>query len=270
MLSGGLAFDMEESPPTAESEPTGPSGARIHAAELYCEVCGRETPHRILRLGTSGRSGATGAIRGTARCRECHVTHSFLESPERMASFALIVSDGVRSTRERLALPGATVVTLHERLPDVERPLLVRKIDRADGRSVRTGRARDISTVWTVPDLGAMIPISIVEGRRTRSTRQQFSPELEMEVGDALRVEWETMSISALRARGHTFRKPGERFPASEVSRIYARRTVSPPEGSIPWSRSRFIPRARASSTSRSARSFSSPGDKRKRSSPRD
>jgi len=145
---------------------------------------------------------------------------------------------------------------------------IVRIDDRA-GRQVPAAVAEEIATVWVQRDRGAVVPVSIVEGRRTWSIRLTFPPETRLAVGAELRVEESAVQIVALRARGTNWRRPGDEFPAREVQRLYARRTVRPPAGSSPWSRGRGSPSSRESSTSRAGRSGSGPGVSTTRTRPR-
>jgi uncharacterized Zn finger protein len=100
----------------------------------------------------------------------------------------------------------------------------------------------------------------MVDGRRTTATRLTLPPDTLLVVGGPVTVEGRTWHISALRAKGKTWRHLDDAFAAKFVERLYARRYEIPPEGNNDWSRSRERPVARTSSTSRSARSRSGPG----------
>jgi len=241
---------------------------RLLSAELYCETCGRATPHRILRLDRSANLKA-GRIRGTARCRECRWTHPFESVLPTQVEVMQIVSDGRESERTRISLPSHRRVQVGTGLPGSPVPVLVRRIDSRDGRRVTSADTDEIATVWVTRDLGAVVRVSIVEGRITRTARLLVPPGTPYAVGDPVRVEGRRFEIVALRARGQTWRRPGDSFVAADVQRLYARRTVIPPAGRRDWSNDRDSPRSFASSTSRPARSRSSPGVSRTRTRPR-
>jgi uncharacterized Zn finger protein len=254
------------------AEPGEPDGApvagRLHAALLLCEVCGTETPHRILHLERA-RAGGAGAIRGVARCRTCGHVHPFSSVSPARAEAQLIVSEAGRSERHPLVLPAATRVTVGAPVPEWPDPLVVRKVDDRRGRSVSSARGDDVRTVWAVRDSGPSVLFSFIEGRTTRSGRLPLPPGTWLEVGMPIALPLGPATIVGLRARRRTWRRPGDRFVVGDVQRVYARRNVRPPAGNIDWSRDRERPDSRASSTSRSPRRRSSPGVRTNRSSPR-
>lgn len=245
--------------------PSGPVAA-IHSAEVLCDVCGHETPHRVLRA-TRDRDGT---VRGTARCQECRFTHPFTARAAKPVSVSAVVSEGPTSVRMVLPLAPDLRVGVGDLLTPSDEPLEIRRIETHHRRDVRWARAHDVATLWLVPRGHARVPISIVEGRRTRSEALVVLPATVLGVGTNLEVGDALLEVVALRARGVTWRRPGDEFPASDVQRLYARRTVMPPAGSRDWSRSRESPRSRESSTSRTGRSRSSPGVNTHRTSPRE
>lgn len=236
--------------------PGGPPAGRVQAATLLCEVCGLATPHRILRSTVS----RDGSIQGIARCRQCRSTHPFNAPAARTSDLQVIVSDGRTSTPQRRTLPVDTVLTRGELYPGAPSPWRVQRLDGTNGRSPRQASAGRVATVWVVLDRGAEIPVSLVEGRRTRPLLLQAPPTQVLGIGDPVIVDGLSVTIVAMRAGGRTWRQFGDRFPAAEIARLYTRRTVSPPAGRSAWSRDRGRSSSRASDISASARSRSSPG----------
>ena len=244
----------------------------LHSATLPCDVCGRATPHRILHLrrGPQTAHGAPSGVHGVARCRVCHSVRPFsIGNPEAAVVVPVVVSDGPRSRRVTTELPAHRRLQVGSGVPDSEVPWIVRGIDRHDGRRVSEARSEEIATLWVERDRGPTVPLSIIEGRRTRSLKLATRPEAAFTVGDVLRVDEVEVRVVRIRARGVNWQRPGDRFAAPEIQRLYARRNVRPPAGNRPWSRDRDTPVSRDSSTSRSARSRSSPGVSRNRAVPR-
>ena len=250
----------------AGEEEAGAPAAAVHAAEIFCDACGRTTPHRILRVDPRS---SPGGVRGIARCRTCRWTHPFSSAPEPEVSVARIFSDGPVSEAGRVTLPANAELEVGSTVPATVPPVRVLRIDRKVGGPARSARADEIATLWVAPDRGAMVPVSIVEGRRTRSARLTMTPDRLLGVSGTIEVEGIPLVIVGLRARGRTWKEPGDEFHAREVDRVYARRQLIPPAGSSDWSRSRERPIVRESSTSRPARSRSSPGVRRTRAIPR-
>jgi len=238
----------------------------VHAAELPCEVCGRETPHRLLHLNP----GATPLrFSGIARCQECRTTHPFQSEAPRSVAVRVVLSDGPSSHRVVRELPRGRILAVGELLPGNGPTARIHRIERRDGSSPPTVPTEAALTVWATVDRGAVVPVSVVDGPRTEPHRLLLPPSTLLRVGDPLKVDGLPLTISGLRARHQTWSYPGDAFPASSVERVYARRYVRPPAGSIGWSTPRDKPISRARATSTSGRARSSPGERTARSSPR-
>gem|GEM_PF-155225 len=261
------APEPDEGPDVSDSAPAA-RAPRLHAAALWCDNCGAETPHRVLRMDPTRRTGS-GPVQGTARCRVCQWTHRFESRPPERVEVAQIVSEGRTSVRSRVELPAHVRIRVGSEVPGSHRPFRVRRIDTRTGERVPEALTDEVETLWVVRDEGAVVPVSIVEGRFTRATRLVVPPETVFEVGGRLKADGTPLDIVALRARGKTWRLPGDAFAAQEVQRIYGRRTDRPPAGNRDWRTGRGRPSSFESSTSRSPRSRSSPGVRRTRTSPR-
>lgn len=258
---------MGESQEEAPAE-AGPIRARLalHAAELDCEACGRRTPHRIVRwdAGKEGGASARSSAGGLARCRVCGLTHRFeVRIPKAPVDVALVVSRGPRSERELWSLPRGRRVQVGSGVPGHPGGYLLRRIERRDGSSVPEARSEEIATLWAEAIQPPSVPVSILEGRRTRAARLSVGATQALGVGDPVTVEGVRLTIVALRAGRQTWKRPGDSFPAQEIQRVYARRTERPPAGSSAWSRDRPSPESRARSISLASRSRSSPGERR-------
>ncbi len=257
----------EKLPDTPETEPAR-AGARVHSAEIFCVACDRLTSHRILHVDRTGHR-PNAPMRGVARCRACGLVHPFSSAPPASVQVAEIISEGPASTRRMIQLPEARRLQVGSGVPESDVPVIIHKIENRLGRPVPEARSEEIGTLWVTRDLGAVVPVSIVEGRRTRPARLVVPRETILVVGERIRVEETEIVIAGLRARARSWRKPGDAFPAGEVIRLYGRRNVMPPAGRSDWRSDREIPSSRASTDSRSDRTRSSPGVRRTRSPPR-
>lgn len=258
------AGTRDEAPAPGTPGPAGAGPGAVHAARLRCDNCGRITVHRIVRWDLRGQSPGR-HWSGVARCRECGWTHPFEVSPKHEHELNLIVSRGDRSERRKLRLPARARLVAGQPVPGQDPPLEIRKITGLGGDSVEEAIASDVDSLWVVSPLEHRLPVSVVEGGRTRSFRWVVHPDSVVVVGEPFVADEGRLWVVALRARGRTWRRPGDRFPAREVQRLYGRRTVRPPAGRSDWSSVRETPSSRPSSTSRSARRRSSPGVSRNR-----
>ncbi len=260
-----MAERPDGSPP---ADPAPSAEGHLGSALLYCEQCGAETPHRIFRVRRGARGG-TGALEGVARCRQCRATHPFESRPPKKTELFVIVSDGPRSVRRSISLAPGQRIQTGAPVPDYDEPVIARRLDARDGRLRTGGRADEISTVWATRQVGAVVKVSMIIGRITRPGRIVVPPETRFEIGGELDFEGTTLVITALRARGKTWRLEGDAFRADEIQRLYGRRSAMPPAGNSDWRSERPMPRSRTSSSSRSERSRSSPGVTRNLTTPR-
>ncbi len=259
---------MEEPPAPGPAAPPRAAGG-LHSADIFCEVCGRTTPHRILRLEGGALPGAGGTVQGTARCRECRLTHPFRAEPARHVALRLVVSDGPRSVASTVEIPAGRVLRVGSNLPESDPPQRILRMDTPTGQRRREAPVDDLATVWVSASTGLWVPVSIVEGRRTHAARVTAGLDQVFEIGTSLMVEGRTYTIAAMRADGTTWHDLGRAFPGRALQRLYVRRMETPPAGRRDWTNDREMPRERASSTSTFGRSRSSPGPTRTRSRPR-
>ncbi|MGI0131386.1 MAG: HVO_0476 family zinc finger protein, partial [Thermoplasmata archaeon] len=206
--------------PQAETTPRGGSPhPRLGRALLRCEVCAKETDHRILRVRGSGAE-----LTGVARCAVCRTTRPFqLRSPSRV-EVASILSDGGRSVRRRLSLPESLELGVGGSAPGAEPDLEIRRLDLPGGRQVSVARAREVETIWLKRRHSGVVRLSLIDGRRTVPLQLLCPPRSVFEVGTFLRVGNERVRVHAIRARGQTWEEPGARFTPAEVDRLYVRR----------------------------------------------
>ena len=243
--------------------------AGLHSAELPCQTCGQRTRHRVLRVAKVRQRPDGRELEGVARCSQCRWTHPFALFVPAGIRIPAVLSDGARSRRTVVEVDSDQRLQVGSRIPDQSPPVRILRIDRQGGAQVSDAIARDVETVWLAPDVPRPIPVSLVLGSRTATTRATLAPDRALAVGETIEVAGATLRIVGLRARNRTWTHDGDRFTAREVSRIYTRRTDTPPAGSRRWTRSRDMPRSRETSASRPVRSRSGPGVRMRRSRPR-
>ncbi len=226
-------------PEAGDEGPGGPGAAPgawsgLRAAVLPCEGCRGATPHRIVRLSLTRRTATGQRLEGLARCSVCRLTRPFsIDLPDDV-TVDRVASDGPRSTRSRLSLPFGERLRVGERLPAVSPPARVVRIDRRDGPRADVAAAQDIATVWTTPDRPRPVPVSLLLGSRTATSRLELPPTTELVVGGLVQVAGGTVRVVGLRARRRTWSHPGARFAFEEIQRVYAR-----PEAAAPRERAR-------------------------------
>jgi uncharacterized Zn finger protein len=252
----------------APADPPSQAIGRLLSASLPCENCGHTTPHRVLRWNPRA-ARSTGPLSGIARCQECRWTHPFTQVAPAEVEVALVISEGNRSRRSRVRVPAHRRLQVGSGVPGKGDKLLIRRIDTRSKESVTSATTDDVATLWATPEGETAVPVSIVEHARTRAVRWVVPSPTEVAVGDEVDIDGTTVVVVALRAKGHTWHRFGDRFLVTDVQRVYGRRREMPPAGSSDWRRVRVRPNSVASSTSTASRSRSAPGSKRARTVPR-
>jgi uncharacterized Zn finger protein len=260
---------MAEREPAALDAPSAAGGSRVASALLFCEVCGAETVHRILRVGPVARRGGPGEVQGVARCRVCRTTHRFRTPRRSESEVVLIVSRGPTSETKTLRLPRHLRLAVGGPVGEKVSKLVVRRLDSRVGTSVPHASVGELATIWASRDEGAVVAVSIVEGGRTTAETVRLPHPTRLRVGGELAIGGVELRIVGLRARGRTWKRLDDEFPADEVERVYGRRIASPPAGRRAWRSEREMPSSRARAVSIASRSRSSPGTRTTRSSPR-
>lgn len=239
----------------------------MHSAELECLVCGERTHHRILRVDASSRPDR---LSGIARCTTCRVTHPFEERTRPTGiPVHVIVSHGPESRAEERTMPAEQVLAVGDPIPGISEDRRIRRIEGRDGRARSSARAAEVGALWVAAPPEPRLLISVLDGGRTFGRSIPVAAERRLAVGEVIEVERQGLRVVALRARGRTWSRVGDRFAAAEIERAYARRTAIPPAGSRGWSSSRPTPSSRARLRSAPSRSRSSPGESRNRKRPR-
>ncbi len=239
--------------------------AAVGAASLFCDACQEVTPHRILNLKGSDRRAPGAVLSGIGRCQRCRWTHPFGSASPARRSLRAIVSDGPVSRRIELNLPPGREVGIGGRIRLGSDQFVIHRIELAGQRSVPIAAAREIGCLWLTADRPPHVPVSIIEGRRTRSIRWTPPSGARIGVGDDLLLEGATYLVTGIRTGGRTLRRASDPIEARTIDRLYVRRTWNPPAGSSDWRSSREIPSSRESSRSRSLRVRSSSGASRTR-----
>jgi uncharacterized Zn finger protein len=220
----------------------GPSSA-LSIVRIPCPVCGVVERHRVVHVRPS-RKGGSKRLEGIARCSRCRTSHPFTLEPPVRARVRVIVSEGPVSARHHLSLPKDRRLAVGEPLTVEGRPVVIRRLEGPQDRSLTSGFPRDVVSVWAVPTDQAHVRLSLLRGAKVTPLHLLLPPDQELRVGGIISLGEEQVMIVGLRGRGHTFHDSGTVLRASEVQRAYVRRAETPPGGRRAWTRSRVMPRS--------------------------
>ncbi len=182
--------------------------------EIYCDVCGEETEHELIR-----------ADKNLYRCRFCG---SVVElRPEKEVELRAIISSGATSKRGRIRVkPGDLLETGDELIVEVDDGFKIGEITSLEfknGSRRNSAIAKDVSTVW-LRDVGEVfVKISLHKGAITTPYKLLVSGDTEFEVGEVLEINGKRFRIERMKLiNGRLLKKEGDRAEAREIRRIYA------------------------------------------------
>ncbi len=231
-MEENLAAEEEAPRPRTRTTP------RVNVLDLPCPTCGETLRHRVLHVKegaarSEARGNSRSPLEGIARCAICHTSHPFVLQPKTLCPVSVIVSEGPESVRTDVDLPEDRLLELDGTLRVNGRPVRISRIEGPMARNLPRARPSQVVALWTVPTDELHLPLSVVEGSRTRPLHIMARGDQEIRVGDVLHLEaeGESVEITGVRGRGRTFQDLGDALPAREVQRIYARSARRPPGG---------------------------------------
>ncbi len=182
--------------------------------EIYCDVCGEETEHELIR-----------ADKNLYRCKVCGSVVELRE--DRELELRAIISSGPESEKGKLRVKENEVLEVGEEVVvEVEDGFKVGEITSLEfknGARAETALAKEVSTVW-LRDVGEVIvKMSLHKGAITTPYRMLVSGETEFEVGEVLEINRRHFRITRIKLiNGRLLKKEGEVAEAKEIRRVYA------------------------------------------------
>jgi uncharacterized Zn finger protein len=188
---------------------------------LFCEICGEETPHRILRgkLGPTMESGFDGTVQ-CVPCKGVHPAHIDMEKPIEIPS---VVSEKGRSEKTVIEFFPREIVRLDDEIMWEDHNLLVTAIE-SRMRRVEKEEASNIDCIWLKLFDTVEIKVSIVEGPNTKSERIEAAPDEEFAVGDLMEFGRRKVVITKVKTRRSMVYREGSPVQAREIKRVYTKR----------------------------------------------
>jgi uncharacterized Zn finger protein len=188
---------------------------------LFCEGCGEETPHRILKgkLGPTMESG----FDGTVQCIPCGVIHPAHIEMEKPINVRSIISEKGRSTRTDIEFFPKEIIRIGDELMWEDHNFLVTSIEKGT-RRVDKAEASEVDSIWLKLFDTVDIKVSIVEGANTKSERIEAAPEEEFAVGDLLEFGRMKVVITKIKKEKRMVYREGSPVQAREIKRVYTKR----------------------------------------------
>lgn len=188
--------------------------------ETTCPKCEEETMHQVLR-GKMGKGKEQCLVfDATVKCTVCNDVHHVLIRQKKPVEVQVIVSDGDRSKRLKLELPGDAEVLIDDEIELDEILVKVTSIE-VDGRRVNGGIVSKIGTIWTKRFDTIPLKVNFYEGRQSQPETVHCGPDQEYAVGQTLAFNGRPAIIETIKTESQVVRKGS--VPARDIQRIYAR-----------------------------------------------
>jgi len=193
--------------------------------ETTCPKCEEETMHQVLRGKMGKGKGLSLVFDATVKCTVCNEVHHICIRQKRPVEVQVIVSDGDRSERIKLELPGDAEVLIDDEIELDEILVKVTSIE-VDGRRVEGAMAADIGTVWTKRFDTIPIKVNLFEGRLSQPETIPSGPDQEFSVGQTIEIKGRPAVIETIKTESQAVHKGA--VQARDIQRIYAR-IIGPP-----------------------------------------
>jgi uncharacterized Zn finger protein len=186
---------------------------------VFCEACGEETPHRVIRgeMSPADRSG----FEGTVQCQRCSSVHHASIPSERPVSIPLVLSEGELSRNETLNLSPYEEVGVGEEMILGENNIVFTAII-SGGKKVRKAKGKEIDLLHAKVFDTVAVKVSISRGASTRSETVQAPPDEEFQVGDILEFGRTKVVADRILADSMVHRE-GIPVKARDIKRIYGK-----------------------------------------------
>jgi uncharacterized Zn finger protein len=188
--------------------------------ETTCPKCEEETMHMVLRGKLGKGKGSNLVFDATVKCTVCNEVHHVCIRQRKPVEVPVIISDGDRSERIKLELPGDAEVLVDDEIELDEILVKVTSIE-VGGRRVNGAMASEIGTVWTKRFDTIPIKVNLYEGRQTQPEIIPSGPDQEFKVGDMINVKGRPAVIETIKTEDMVVRKGT--VQARDIQRIYAR-----------------------------------------------
>jgi|Deesub1362A_J573_1020465.scaffolds.fasta_scaffold15911_2 uncharacterized Zn finger protein len=181
----------------------------------YCEGCGRETEHEIVK-----QRGSEFLL----RCSECGHVHLVTDKP-RLKEVSVIISRYETSERKMITFPAEEEVGIGDEVVVEGEPARITAIDTESGRRVKKAKLEDIKTLWCI---SLAIPVRVKYSLHfrgiTTSGEIHTSRERVFSVGEVVVTPRETFVIEKIKTKDRMLKR-GSAY-AEEIVRIYGKKKL--------------------------------------------
>ena len=187
---------------------------------IFCEVCGEECPHDVLKSRTSSKRGFS--FQGVVKCLECNTTRSAEIKEKPPLELRLRISDDNQTQKNILHVDKGVVIRVGDTRPHPDGLILITGLETGNKRP-NQAFSEDNPIVWAKKATHAKIRFAIHEGESTISVKQEFEASEEFRVGMKVRIEGKIANIKAINLFGGKLVKMAYAIEISRVTCVYER-----------------------------------------------
>ena len=187
----------------------------------WCEICGEESSHEILKSKTSTRRGFS--FQGVVQCLECNTTGHAEIKEEPPLSLKLRLSDDNKTINNTLDVDRGVLIRVGQIRPHPDGLILITSLELTDKRPTEAF-SQEMPIVWAKKATHAKVRFAIHEGESTISLKQEFKAEEEFYVDMPLRLQGRRTRVKAINLFGGKSVKAAHAMEISRVTCIYERK----------------------------------------------
>ena len=188
---------------------------------IYCEICGEESSHEILKSKTSTRRGFS--FQGVVQCLECNTTGHAEIKEEPPLSLKLRLSDDNKTINNTLDVDRGVLIRVGQIRPHPDGLILITSLE-LTGKRPTEAFSQEMPIVWAKKATHAKVRFAIHEGESTISLKQEFKAEEEFYVDMPLRLQGRRTRVKAINLFGGKSVKAAHAMEISRVTCIYERK----------------------------------------------
>ena len=187
---------------------------------IFCEICGEECPHEILKSRTSSRRGFS--FQGVVKCLECDTIGTTEIREELPLKLRLRISDDDVTQKNTLQIDKGVVLRVGDTRPHPDGLILITGLEIGNKRP-NQAYSQDNPIVWAKKATHVKIRFAIHEGESTISVKQEFESGQEFQIGMKIRIEGKIAKIKAINLFGGKLVKKAYAIEISRVTCFYER-----------------------------------------------
>ena len=188
-----------------------------NALYLFCEECGEETLHQVLRGRVVGKKET---LEATVRCPSCQRTRKETLRPEPTVEVPFIISNMGESERRFVEMGADELLRAGEDMMLPDQRIMITSLEAGD-RRLAEAKAGEVDTVWAKNFDRVLVKVSVNLGRKTRAESLWADPEEEFAIGDLLEFGRFTYVVDSIKIEGQKVRRGS--VQARDIVRVYAK-----------------------------------------------